>query len=337
MPRLKLPPARIISLDAYGTIYIPSPSVSEQYSNLYNDYRSRLLRHDIDSNNSAPPELSAAQINLNFKKAYKARAASHPNYAGGETEWWIAVIKDTFGFCPSTTVEEDDGGTDRFAREVYENFNSSKAYAVYPDIIPFLSTLLRNNSPPKIGVISNSDSRSRTILRGLGILSPPPPLEQNQKGEDARYLIANDNDVILSAEIGFDKPDPRIFKAAESKLLPAAAAAAAAAAAPSAKQQAAQTDDDAIAVARGLAYWHIGDEYDKDIAPLLSTPDLRTWGGIFISRLPSPSPSSSMDKPESDEERKVTLSAGGRVLTVSDLRDLSALWGSTGVDVVIAE
>ncbi|MGC3988525.1 MAG: HAD-IA family hydrolase, partial [Chthoniobacteraceae bacterium] len=85
-------------------------------------------------------------------------------------------------------------GLDRevYFERVYEEFADPAIWAVYPDTVPALAALAGSH---RLGVISNFDGRLHRILEGL---------------ELTKYF----EHVIISSEVGVDKPQPRIFQIA---------------------------------------------------------------------------------------------------------------------------
>ncbi|KAK9467081.1 hypothetical protein V1512DRAFT_145928 [Lipomyces arxii] len=293
--RIRLPPPRLLTLDAFETIYSPNPSVPEQYSTLHHKFFP-----------STPPLVPSA-IATAFYTAFKARAKSHANYKGGEQEWWFAVIRSTF-----TLAGGDVSGEvgDAFVNALFERFNGGIAYKLMPDITVFLDSVPKET---RVGVLSNSDTRCREVLRSIGVLAGDES-SGDQDGIVGHAWVEKNEDVVLSCEVGVEKPDPKMFKAAESlvshdvglsiNLVPG----------------------DAVTVASKRLYWHIGDEVRKDVVGILNnTSELPHWGAIYVRRTQGLETSPGGD---------VTLRHGGRVIEVGDLRDLLGLW-STGIDVVI--
>ncbi|KAK9454842.1 hypothetical protein V1511DRAFT_459693 [Dipodascopsis uninucleata] len=330
MPLLRLSPPRLVTFDAFGTIYIPRPSVPVQYSNAYAAYF------------PSDPVIDPALIDDSFKKAFKLRSATHPNYAGGEHHWWHAVIRHTFYLAgaPAFQVKSETGSNSsihaEFVFSLFNKFNTGAAYTVYSDIPPFLNYLFElsqsalknerlaeNIQEPaaiktpktKIGIITNSDGRVRSVLSDLGVVE--------------RWMISPASDVIVSSEIGHEKPSPIIFQKAIELLVSFPA---------DAKRDPKITEGvdnsgsekssstDPLQLVRDVKYWHVGDEYKKDIAPIVIhgnvAGELRGWGAIYICR--------DLDGKESSEKEsgsRVKLLENGRVIIARDLKDLISLWG----------
>ena len=111
--------------------------------------------------------------------------------------------------------------------ELIHRFSSTEGYSLYPDVLP-LFKLIRGKSPSwlwektVVGIITNSDDRVPHILSSFGLRvgsrvfvedlgSRPKPAFSNHEMEDINF-------VVMSYDVGFEKPHQRIFKAAESIL-----------------------------------------------------------------------------------------------------------------------
>ncbi|KAK9330415.1 hypothetical protein V1520DRAFT_355066 [Lipomyces starkeyi] len=316
-PRMKLvlPPPRLLTVDAFGTIYSPRPSVPDQYSQKYSQH--------FPTHRPLPP----ARISNSFRQAFKARAQSHPNYFGGEKEWWTDVIRATFtiaaadAFTEISAAQVSSLAREVFVNDLYEHFNSGQAYMLMPDITGFLDSIHRVT---RVGILSNSDSRCRVVLRELGVLASADDLTivqrtvGDQDGRSGHGWVKRDQDVVLSCEVGVEKPDVRMFEAAVEKLLGSAAV-----------TESVSPEDEPFAVAKSVRYWHVGDDVEKDVLPLVESSNalkLRGWGAVYLKR--------SGDDGVSNAGGDVRLTHGGRVIEVTDLRDLIGLWDD-GVGVIV--
>lgn len=101
-------------------------------------------------------------------------------------------------------------------------FHSEEGYALYPDVLPLLNKLRPDDRTTYggnviIGVITNSDNRTADILTSLGLHVHPLHYGQPYKrgGMRPRYDI---DFTVLSYDVGHEKPDQRIFAAAEEVL-----------------------------------------------------------------------------------------------------------------------
>lgn len=122
------------------------------------------------------------------------------------------------------------------------HFSTNKAYTLHKSI-PFLLHSLRSSAEPTysttlIGVVSNSDPRVPSILRSLGI--KVKSYAKSYSGDTGGKNGSVDF-VTVSYDVGFEKPDPRIFDAALE----------------TAKKLAGPEEKEWVKV-------HIGDDYEKD-------------------------------------------------------------------------
>ena len=96
--------------------------------------------------------------------------------------WWGELVFRTLGQRNAACFEE-----------LYRVFSHADAWGVYPDVRDALQDVRIKGL--HVGVISNWDERLRPLLDELGI---------------AKLL----DSITISCEIGAEKPDPRIFRAA---------------------------------------------------------------------------------------------------------------------------
>lgn len=93
---------------------------------------------------------------------------------------------------------------------------------MYPDVLPFFDSLRQiqaasHGDPawckPKVGIITNSDDRVPSILSSFGL---QVGLRRHEIDSQASFKAEDDiNFLILSYDVGFEKPDSRIFDAAK--------------------------------------------------------------------------------------------------------------------------
>ena len=92
--------------------------------------------------------------------------------------------------------------SETFFDTLYERFAEPKTWRVYDDVLPALEALKQQNV--RLAVISNWDNRLRRLLERLDL--------------SHQFEVLS-----ISAELGCQKPDPRIFEQTASRLgLPAA-------------------------------------------------------------------------------------------------------------------
>ena len=109
---------------------------------------------------------------------------SGPLSRSDEKNWWKDVVRRVF---------EDAGmflNFDEYFDRVYEHFASDNTWVLFPETKETLEALASQQIPT--GVVSNFDSRLYRVLEHLGILS---------------FFKT----ITISSEVGFAKPDRRIF------------------------------------------------------------------------------------------------------------------------------
>jgi FMN phosphatase YigB (HAD superfamily) len=158
----------------------------------------------------------------------------------------MKIIHNTF----QPLVGHEQPIHEELAPRLIYRFSSEEGYNLTPGALELLQSL--RTRPPLsierlvIGVITNSDDRVPTVLTSLGLRTSPyrfgtEPI--TKPAADEQYDI---DFAVMSYDAGFEKPDKRIFEAAESmlKVLPSAQG------------------------AHDAAEWekiYVGDEYEKDV------------------------------------------------------------------------
>lgn len=128
-------------------------------------------------------------VTRQFVKAWRARG----NFAYTK-DAWATIVDQSFAGLTTTLPSRT------FFDELYDEFATSKPWFIYPDVIASLAALKKRKM--RMAVISNWDDRLRVLLESLE--------------------LAHEFEVIIvSAEVGFTKPSPEIFRsAAEALQLP---------------------------------------------------------------------------------------------------------------------
>ncbi|MCC6545578.1 HAD hydrolase-like protein [Candidatus Sumerlaeota bacterium] len=172
-------PCRFVYFDAGFTLLAAHPSVGFHYAAV-------ARRYGVD--------LEPAMIDASFSAAWhRARAMTstkegRPSYGTSRQEaldFWKIVIRACFS---ENTPEQPE-----FFTELFDHFAKPECWRLYEDVEPALQFLEARGIP--FGVLSNWDSRLRPVLEGLGLM---PRLSA----------------LILSCEVGYEKPHPEIFRAA---------------------------------------------------------------------------------------------------------------------------
>ena len=104
--------------------------------------------------------------------------------------------------------------------DLITRFNTAAGYTLYPDVLPFFESLRQMKtvshgdsalSKPIVGVITNSDDRVPSILSSFGL-----QVGLCRHGNDAQASFKAEDDinfVMLSYDVGFEKPSSEIFDA----------------------------------------------------------------------------------------------------------------------------
>jgi len=172
----------------------------------------------------------------------------------------VQIIHNTF----QPLVGSDQQIHKDLAPRLLHRFNCEEGYLLYPDVVPLIQRLRGNAQPgaPRvvIGVITNSDDRVPDVLTALGLRVNAFRFG-HERADKPSYTQQHDIDfTVLSYDVGYEKPDKRIFAAAEDML--------------KADPTAADTDP---------ASWdkvYIGDEYAKDVVGALDAK----WNAVLIDR-----------------------------------------------------
>lgn len=137
---------------------------------------------------------SQEEVKNKFKKSFNIMREKHPNF--GRTsieweEWWTQVV--------SMTLKDhlpNDTNVGAIAKKLIEEFKTQKCWQCAHGGVKLLDHF--KNLGIRVGVISNFDPRLNDILSNVSL---------------KQYL----DFIITSYEIGYSKPDERIFKSAIEK------------------------------------------------------------------------------------------------------------------------
>lgn len=165
-------------------------------------------------------------------------------------------------------IREDQEVPSDLVPKLLHRFWSEEGYTLFPDVRPLLQTL-RNHSNADdgrvfVGVITNSDPRVPDVLSALGLRASPLRYGGAVRGE----MPISEYDVdftIMSYDVGHEKPDRRIFEAAEGML---------------ATKLDAKGEDCSMTRLEEWQKVYIGDEFEKDVVGALNAG----WDAILIDR-----------------------------------------------------
>ena len=286
----------ILSLDALGTLYRFRAPVAKQYLTIAQKCGLK-----------AKVELPA--LEASFKDAFRSVSKEYPNYGKGKLPdpeaWWTELV--TRSFKPIVKGEELPSD---LGRSLYQHFSSGAAYELYPDVQPLLQRMreIRENpdSPTLLlGIVTNSDPRVKQVLESMSLKigmsrlpSAPSRSEIHQSAvEDAEeykgsgkvqvslpwkgmWKAENDFDFLATSyDAESEKPDPEIMlyarnmarllglsKVVQDLPTPKSAVGGILTFATSAITHRNDVED--------MTWVHVGDDYDKDIAPTKTRADI---------------------------------------------------------------
>jgi putative hydrolase of the HAD superfamily len=169
---------RVIFFDAAGTLIGLTKGAAHHYCEV-------AARHGL--------EVDLGAMNEAFRMTWRAQPAPATTRKLREDDdrgWWREFVDEVLDKC----AVPRDGSFDRAAyfAELYEEFAQPGVWEVFPETRAVLAQL---SGEYELGIISNFDQRLRRILAELGLT----PLLRH---------------VVISSEVGADKPDPWIFQEA---------------------------------------------------------------------------------------------------------------------------
>lgn len=170
---------RVVSFDAGGTLLHPHPSVGEVYGEIARAHGCACSHGDLEQG---------------FRRAF-ASVSKNPNFDDGEQrerDYWRRIAKTTFRFAGAAVADFEP-----LFDELWEAFAHADRWRVNSDAHSTLQQLRARGH--RLAIISNWDRRLHTVLAETGLRD---------------FFDA----VIISSEVGHEKPDPGIFRAAEAAL-----------------------------------------------------------------------------------------------------------------------
>jgi putative hydrolase of the HAD superfamily len=172
-------PITTVFLDVGGTLISPNPSFSEIYHRVLAPLGVVCTEADLQR------AAREAWVEMDGQVGRGNDRYSH--FPGGEREYWGRYVREVLR---RVSAEET---TDAAARALAAAFADRSAWAVFPEVPAVLERLGERGY--KLAVISNWDSRLRALLAGLG-------------------LATAFESIIVSSEVGAEKPAPEIFSRA---------------------------------------------------------------------------------------------------------------------------
>ena len=166
----------LLTVDAAGTLLKPWPSVGAVYGKAARKKGIQVDDTDLDTQ---------------FGKAFNEVQKIAHKHQGEEKEFWRKVVKLTFQ--PSYSGDL----MDELFEELWELFARGEPWKLADQAVQTLTMLKDQNY--RLAVLSNNDSRLRSVLRDLQV----------------DHLFEH---LFISSELGFEKPQREIFQAVEKTL-----------------------------------------------------------------------------------------------------------------------
>jgi putative hydrolase of the HAD superfamily len=170
---------RAITFDAGGTLLYPYPSVGEIYCEI-------LAKHGVIADH-----LVMQDVFFRTFKVATQRPRLEPHDAASEKRWWYTLVRETL----ADFGEPDD--YDAFFAELWDEFAHPSRWRLYDGARDVLDELAKRGY--RLALLSNWDDRLRPLLTGMGV---------HEHFES----------MIISCEVGAEKPASEIFTAAERAL-----------------------------------------------------------------------------------------------------------------------
>ncbi len=169
----------VVTFDAGGTLLAPHPSVGSRY-------REIALRHGCAHDAAA---LDRA-FRLAFGRVSKSSLQGDPE--ARERDFWRRIVLATFAEAGPPALPPDR--FDAFFEDAWETLAHGGCWRLLPDALVTIQSLRARGY--RLGVLSNWDHRLHRILAETG-------------------LAPGFDHVLISSEVGAEKPDAGIFRAAE--------------------------------------------------------------------------------------------------------------------------
>nr|POF04033.1 putative uncharacterized hydrolase c7d4.05 [Quercus suber] len=267
LPRRNL----LIALDAFGTLFQPRRPIAQQYGEVARslgltgfkdediEKEFRKGKFHSDEHNSI---VSGMMLMLSVRLCLDSvQAREHTESQlrfekadGGQ------IIESTF----ISLVGSDPKIGEELAPQLLRRFATEEGYSIFPDAVAFLKALPKNRLTAQgrivVGIVTNSDDRVPDVLASLGLRVSPDRYGSDIAKSSTHDELYDIDFTVMSYDVGYEKPDGRIFKAAEDMLRKS--------------HQAEDTD---------LSSWdmlYIGDDYDKDVVGALNAG----WRAVWVNR-----------------------------------------------------
>jgi FMN phosphatase YigB (HAD superfamily) len=261
----------LLCFDAFGTLIRPVKPVAQQYAQV--------------ARQCGLTDFSDEELQSTLISTIKQESKKNPNFGKetglGATKWWTNVIHNTF----TPLLKDGEALPQDLASKLLHRFASREGYETEQGLIESFKDLksnpFRHYNQLVVGVITNSDDRIPSILSSLGLDVSPLRYGTNSDANKTRNKSYDVDFHCMSYDVGVEKPDKRIFNAAESML------------AQIISTRSGQNLDESKSELGGWQKVYVGDDYSKDVIgstnagwnPILLDPkddcesvsDLKRW------------------------------------------------------------
>ncbi len=172
-----------IFFDVGGTLLRANPSIGAVYAEV-------AARYQIDVQAEAV-ERAARRWFHKMREEELAEGTQHTTSLERARRWWRRLVRLSFGAAADTPRFDD------FFEAVFDEFARPERYRTFPEVPATLAGL--RAAGYRLGIISNWDARLRPILEGLGLAEAFDP-------------------ILISGEVGVEKPDRAIYELARQRL-----------------------------------------------------------------------------------------------------------------------
>ncbi|KAJ6790336.1 hypothetical protein PWT90_09582 [Aphanocladium album] len=199
----------LLCFDAFGTLFSPKGSVVQQYAHV--------------ARQCGLAGFSEDELETHLMAAIRRERKLNPNYGKatdlGSTKWWTNIIHNTF----TPLVPQDQTFPPGLVSRLIHRFASDEGYEAQPDLVSALRAVrhpkpLHGFDKVVVGVVTNSDDRVPSILSSFGLDVSPLRYGSEEQASPHPGDIYDIDFHCMSYDVGYEKPDVRIFNAAESML-----------------------------------------------------------------------------------------------------------------------
>ena len=147
---------KLFTFDAFNTLFHLKYPVTHIYSH-------EAMKYGIH----IPTTLDSSHC---FKTLFHQQSKLYPNFIPDSRTWWRVLLKDYLEHCIDKTQKETLHSIfDTLFDSIYASFGTHHHFKIYPDVLENLKML--KNRELTLGIISNSDKRTISILESFELIS----------------------------------------------------------------------------------------------------------------------------------------------------------------------